>query len=119
MCVNIWLSGCHGDGQAHLFVHEDVDDGVDDGAGLGEEGRHHAGHQADEARPAERRHHGYDSVRQPAKQEANHRGEHHEQDVELSAPRRRAPDTTHLTGNRKLSYLSDPPDRKQEAVIPV
>lgn len=80
----------------HLSVHQNVDDGVDDGAALGEDRRHDARDRADESRPAEGGHHGDDAVRHPTHQEANHCGEHHEQDVELSSPRRRLTNATHL-----------------------
>ena len=97
--------------KTHLFVHEDVDDRVDDGAALGEDRWDDAGDRADDSRPTEGGHHGDDAVRHPAEQVANHRGHHHEQDVELSATGRRPPDTTHLTEPNTGDKPSEPPDR--------
>lgn len=80
-----------------LFVHQDVDDGVNDGAALGEERRDDAGHGADDPWPSKGGHHGNDAVRHPADQVTHHRGDDHEQDVKISATSCRVPDTTHLT----------------------
>lgn len=96
-CIYYVVTHC----ASHLFVHEDVDDGVDDRAALGEDRRHDARHRADESRPAEGGHHGDDAVRHPAEQVTDHRGDDHEQDVELAPPRRRPPDATHLTGKQE------------------
>lgn len=85
----------------HLLVHEDVDDGVDDRAGLGEDGRDDAGDGADESRPAEGGHDGDDAIRHPADQVAHHRGDDHEQNVKLSPTSCRPPDMTHLMQNKQ------------------
>ncbi len=83
----------------HLFVHEDVDDGVNDSAALGKDRRNDAGNGANDSWLAEGGHHGNDTIRHPAEQITHHCGNDHEQDVKLSATSRRSPDTTHL-GNK-------------------
>lgn len=86
----------------NLFVHEDVDERVDDSAALGQERGHHGGHGGDDAGPAKRRHHGHHAVGHPAQYIAHHRSQHHEQDVVLSPPRRCPTYLTHLeTGEMK------------------
>lgn len=86
----------------HLFVHEDVDEGVDDGAALGQQRRHHAGHRADDVGGSECRHHGHHAIRHPAQQVAGRRGQNHEQYVVLSLPRCRLPDLAHLRTHMSL-----------------
>lgn len=86
----------------HLFVHEDVDEWVDDGAALGQQRRHHAGHGADDVGGSERCHHGHDAVRHPAQQVAGRRGQNHEQYVVLSLPGCRLPDLAHLRMHMSL-----------------
>ena len=67
----------------HLFVHEDVDDGVDDRAGFGQQRGHDAGLRRDEAWVSECGQQGHDSVRKPAEQVADHHDDDHEQDTVL------------------------------------
>ena len=88
-----------GSGSAHLFVHEYIDEGVDDGATLSHDGGHHGQDGGDEARVSKGGHHGDHAVGHPAQQVTHHCGDHHEQDVELSPPRRRLTDPPHLGGN--------------------
>lgn len=80
----------------HLFVHEYVDDGVDDGAALGQEWRDHAGHRTDDVGRAKRRHHGHHAVRHPAQQVAGRRGQNHEEYVVLSPSGCGLSDFSHL-----------------------
>lgn len=87
---------------ANLLVHEDVDDGVEHGAALGQDRRDHSSHRRDEARLAKGCHHGHHTVRHPAEQVTSHRGDHHEQDVELSAPRPRPTNPADLQYNIRV-----------------
>lgn len=80
----------------HLFVHENVDERVDDGAALGQQRGHHAGHRTDDVWGAECCHHGHHAVRHPAQHVAGRCGQNHKQDVVLSPPRCRLSDLTHL-----------------------
>lgn len=89
----------------HLFVHEDVDERVDDGAALGQQRRHHAGHGADDVGGSERRHHGHHAVRHPAQHVAGRRGQNHEQYVVLSLPGCRLPDLAHLRKTCHLAFI--------------
>lgn len=86
-------------GSAHLFVHENIDEGVDDCATLSHDGGHHGQDGGDEARVSKGGHHGDHAVGHPAQQVTHHRGDHHEQNVELSPPRCRLTDPPHLRGN--------------------
>lgn len=86
----------------HLFVHEDVDEWVDDGAALGQQRRHHAGHRADDVGGSECSHHGHHAIRHPAQHVAGRRGQNHEQYVVLSLPGCRLPDLAHLRMHMSL-----------------
>lgn len=88
--------------RTHLFVHEDVDEGVDDGAALRQQRRHHAGHRADDVGGSECCHHGHHAVRHPAEQVAGRRGQNHEQYVVLPLPGCSLPDLTHLRMHMSL-----------------
>lgn len=70
----------------HLFIHEDVDDGVDDGAGLGQHGRDDARLRGDQAWRAEGGQQRHDAVGQPAQQVADHHHHHHEEHALLPLP---------------------------------
>lgn len=82
----------------HLFIHEDVDDGVDDGAGLGQHGRDDAGLWGDQAWWAEGGQQGHDAVGQPAQQVADHHHHHHEEHALLPLPAHRGVDAADLPG---------------------
>lgn len=82
----------------HLFIHEDVDDGVDDGAGLGQHGRDDAGLRRDQARWAKGGQQCHDAVGQPAQQVAAHHHHHHKEHALLPLPAHRGVDATDLPG---------------------
>lgn len=83
----------------HLFIHEDVDNGVDDGTGLGQHGRNDAGLRGDQARRAEGGQQGHDAVGQPAQQVADHHHHHHEEHALLPLPAHRGVDAADLPDN--------------------
>lgn len=62
----------------HLFIHEDIDDWVDDRTRLGQDWRDDARLRCDQARRTEGGQQGHDAVRQPAQQVADHHNHHHE-----------------------------------------
>lgn len=87
----------------HLFVHEDVDDRVNDRAGLGQDGRDDAGLWRDQVRRTEGGHQGHHAVRQPAQQVADHHDHDHKQHPLLALPAHRgvdAADLERVTGGR-------------------
>lgn len=94
-----WVEDTFGLGSAHLFVHEYIDEGVDDSATLSHDGGHHSQDGGDKARVSKGGHHSDHAVRHPAEQVTHHCSDHHEQDVELSPPRRWLTDPPHLRGN--------------------
>ncbi len=63
---------------SHLFIHEDIDDWVDDRAGLGQDWGDDARLGRDQAPRPEGGQQGHDAVRQPAQQVADHHNHHHE-----------------------------------------
>lgn len=66
-----------------LLVHEDVDDRVDDGAGLGQERGHDASlgcHQTWCSKCSQQRH---DAIREPAEQVTHHHSDDHEENAVL------------------------------------
>lgn len=81
---------------SHLVVEEHVDDRVDDGAELGQDGGHHASRGSDQSRPTEGGHQRRDAVGHPAQHVAGHHGQHHHQNVLLSALSCQQVDLTHL-----------------------
>lgn len=81
---------------SHLVVEEHVDDGVDNGAELGQDGGHHTRHGSDQSRPTEGGHQRHDAVGHPAQHVAGHHGQHHHQNVLLSALSCQQIDFTHL-----------------------
>ena len=85
----------------YLFVHEDVDEGVDDGTALGQDGWYHTGNGGDNAWTAKRGHHGHHPIRHPAEKVEHHGGDHHDEDVVLSAPGRRLPEPSDLKQESK------------------
>lgn len=80
----------------HLFIHEDIDDWVDDRTGLGQDGRDDARLGGDEAGRTEGGQQGHDAIRQPAQQVADHHNHHHEQHPLLALPAHRCVDTADL-----------------------
>lgn len=80
----------------NLFVHEDVDDGVEDSAAFGQQGGHHAKHRSDESRPSKCCCHGNHTIWHPANQIAHHSGDDHEQNVVLSPSGCRLPEPPNL-----------------------
>lgn len=90
------ILGHHSSSCPHLVVEEHVDDRVDDGAELGQDGGHNAGRGSHQFRPAEGGHQRHDAVGHPAQHVAGHHGQHHHQDVLLSALSCQQIDLTHL-----------------------
>lgn len=73
------------DSAAHLFIHEYVNERVDDGGELGQQRRHDGGLWAQEVSGAEGREQSRHSVGQPADQVAHHHRDDHHQHALLSA----------------------------------
>lgn len=67
----------------HLLVHEHVDDGVDDGAGLGQDRGHDASLGCHQTRRSERSQQCHDAIREPAEQVTYHHSQDHEEDTML------------------------------------
>lgn len=96
---------------AHLLVHEDVDDRVYDGAGLGQDGRDDAGLGRDQARRTEGGQQGHHAVRQPAQQVADDHDHDHEQHPLLALPAHRGVNAADLepeTGRGGLGFFLAP-----------
>lgn len=72
-------------GLADLFVHEDVDKGVDNGGELGQQRRRDGCLGGQEVGGAKGGQQGCHPVRQPADEVAHHHGNHHHQHAVLSA----------------------------------
>lgn len=81
---------------SHLFIHEDVDDRVDDGARLGQDRGDDARLGRDQAGRPEGGQQCHDPVRHPAEQVADHHDHHHEQHALLALPAQRRVDPAHL-----------------------
>lgn len=81
---------------SNLAVEEHVDDGVDDSAELGQDGGHHASHGSDQSRFTKGGHQRHDAIGHPAQHVAGHHGQHHRQNVLLSALSCQQIDLTHL-----------------------
>lgn len=62
---------------SHLFVHEDVNERIDDCAAFGKEGWHHACNGCDDSWASERGHHCNNSIRHPAQKVAHHCSDDH------------------------------------------
>lgn len=82
--------------RSHLFIHEDIDDGVDHCAGLGQDGGDDTGHWCDQTWGSKCGQQGHDAIRQPAQQVAHDHNHHHEQDTLLSFPSHGGVDATYL-----------------------
>lgn len=67
----------------YLLVHEDVDDRVDDGAGLGQERGHDASLSSHQTWRSKRSHQRHDTVWEPAEQVTHHHSDNHEEDAVL------------------------------------
>lgn len=80
----------------HLVVEEHVDDGVDDSAEFGQDGGHHTCQGSDQPRPTKRGQQRDDAIGHPAQHVAGHHGQHHHQNVLLSALSCQQIDFTHL-----------------------
>lgn len=80
----------------HLLVHEDVDDRVNDRAGLGQDGRDDAGLWCDQVRRTEGGQQGHHAVWQPAQQVADDHDHDHEQHSLLALPAHRGVDAADL-----------------------
>lgn len=85
---------------SNLVIEEHIDDWVNHGAELGQDGGHHADHGTDRAQPAQGGHQRYDAVGHPAQHVAGHHGQHHPQDVLLSALSRQQVDSARLKTRR-------------------
>lgn len=70
---------------SHLVVEKHIDDGVDDSAELGQDRRNHASNGRNQSWPTEGGHQRHDTVGHPAQHVAGHHGQHHHQNVLLSA----------------------------------
>lgn len=96
----------------YLFIHQNINDGVDDCTALGQQWRHHAGNRTDDVGGAEGCHHGYDAVRCPAEQVAGGCSQHHEQDVVFPLSRWRLSDPAHLSMRVGVVYFVGRNNRK-------
>lgn len=94
---------------SNLVVEEHVDDWVNDGAELGQDGGHHANHGSHQPQPAKGGHQRHDAIGHPAQHVAGHHGQHHQQDVLLSALSHQLIDSAHLKTQRDsyMTVLSD------------
>lgn len=79
-----------------LVVEEHVDDRIDDSAELGQDGGHHTSHGRDQPWFTKGDHQRHDAIGHPAQHVAGHHGEHHHQDVLLSALSRQQINLPHL-----------------------
>lgn len=85
---------------SNLVVEEHIDDWVNHSAELGQDGRHHANHGSHQPQLAKGGHQCHDAVGHPAQHVAGHHGQHHQQDVLLSALSRQLIDPAHLKTHR-------------------